>query len=107
MYGTSSKGFTLLEVVIALVIFAVGISVLLNIQSKHILKTADNIEKIKALKPLKEYIYNIPVKEKDKTYNIDERRSPYEYNLIKITYSVKKGKKTILKMFEYEFQKSK
>ncbi len=105
MYGTSSKGFTLLEVVVALVIFAVGISVLLKIQTQHIIKTSENIEKIKALKPLKEHIYNIPVKEKDKTYNIDEKRSPYDFNLVKITYTVKKGDKILFEIFEYEFQR--
>ncbi|NPA51914.1 MAG: prepilin-type N-terminal cleavage/methylation domain-containing protein [Aquificae bacterium] len=106
MYGKSNKeGFTLLEVVVAIVIFAVGISVLLKIQTQHIVRTAENIEKIRALKPLKEHIYNIPVKERDKSYNIDEKRSPYEYNLIKIIYQVKKKDKIILELFEYEFQR--
>ncbi len=107
MYGTSSKGFTLLEVVVAIVIFAVGISVLIKIQTEHIVRTSDNIERLKALKPLKEYVYDIPVVEKDETYSIDMKKKPAEYDLIKIIYQVKKDKKTVLEMFEYEFQQTK
>jgi len=103
--GTSSKGFTLLEVVVALVIFAVSITVIINIQTNHITKIAENLEKVRALNYLKEYVYNIPVKESKKEFKIEEKKKPYEFDLNKITYQVIKGDKTIIELFEYELQK--
>ncbi len=48
-YGNSSGGFTLLEVLIALVIFSIVFTFLLELESNHIRKVYNNFEKLKAL----------------------------------------------------------
>jgi len=104
VYGISSKtsGFTLLEVVVALVILSVSLTALIQIQTNYISKNTQNIEKIRGLKPLKEYIYNIPVKEKESQYIVKEKKEPYQFNIYRITYQLYKNNKLILEMYKYE-----
>ncbi len=110
MFGTSNnshneKGFTLLEVVVALVILAISFTVLIEIQTRYISLNSENIEKIRALKYMKEYIYNIPVKEKEDNIKVEEKKELYEENVNRITYTLIKDNKPILEMYKYEFTK--
>ena len=106
MFGTSGKGgFTLLEVVVALVILAVSFTVLLQIQGRYISLNSQDFEKLRALKYMKEYIYNIPVKEKKENIKIKEKKELYLGNINRITYMLFKDGKPILQMYEYEFTK--
>ncbi len=108
MFGISNKsqnegGFTLLEVVVALVILSVSFTVLIKIQTRYISLNSTNIERIRALKDMKEYIYNIPVKERNEDVKIEEKKELYEENVNRITYILKKDNKPILEMYRYEF----
>ncbi len=108
MYGISSssqnqQGFTLLEVVVALVILAISFTVLIEIQTRYISLNSENLEKIRALKYMKEYIYNIPVKEREDSIKVEEKKELYEENVNRITYKLIKDGKQILEMYKYEF----
>jgi prepilin-type N-terminal cleavage/methylation domain-containing protein len=107
IYNKTQKegGFTLLEVVVALVILAISFTVLIEIQSRYISLNSENIEKIRALKYMKEYIYSIPVKEKEENIKVEEKKELYEENVNRITYSLIKDNKLILEMYRYEFTK--
>jgi len=105
IFNNSQNGFTLLEVLVALVILAISFSVLIKIQTRYISLTSSDVEKIRALKYMKEYIYNIPVKEKNKNVKIEEKKELYDENINRITYTLIKDEKPILEMYKYEFTK--
>ena len=54
---------------------------------------------------MKEYIYNIPVKEKEDNIKVEEKKELYEENVNRITYTLIKDGKPILEMYKYEFTK--
>lgn len=105
IFNNSQNGFTLLEVLVALVILAISFSVLIKIQTRYISLTSSDVEKIRALKYMKEYIYNIPVKEKNENIKIEEKKELYDENINRITYTLIKDEKPILEMYKYEFTK--
>ena len=60
-YGTNKKGFTLLEVLVAIVILAFSFAILLKYQTTHIKNISLNFQKLEALKFFKIYYYGLKV----------------------------------------------
>ncbi len=99
------EGFTLLEVLIAVTIFAVSFTLLVRIQSESISKVEQNFKRLEAVKFFKEKIYSIPEREtSDEIFNLREEKKKIEFGIDEIIYTVverKTGKK-ILEIKTYE-----
>ncbi len=95
------KGFTLLEVLVAIVILAVSLSVLLDIQSDLISRVDRDYQKLKALEFFKKDFYGL---KKEDTFSIKTEKEslPYGIHQIKNFINDKKTGKTVLVITTYE-----
>ena len=105
-YGKSNQeGFTLLEIVVALTIFAVAFAVLIKIQSNNISHIRNSFEKLEAIKFFKEQIYTIPQREtSEDQFSWKEERKRIEFGIKEIRYKIidRGTGKEILEIKTYE-----
>ena len=99
----TKSGFTLLEVVVAITIFAIAFTILIKIHSKHIADFHRQIEKLEAIKYFKIYNYKIPNEIISDKFQITQQTTVIDYGIKQITYSIlNKEKEKILEIKTYE-----
>jgi len=93
----NKKGFTLLEVVIAVLILAVSLTAIIKIFTNYIRDFSYLKGEIKDIQEVKRYMYDI--KEENKNFPaVETKTESYKYSLIKKIY-IYKGKPVL---FYYE-----
>lgn len=102
-----NKGFTLLEVVVAITIFLVAFSVLIKMQVNNIHKIEENLLKINALEYAKIYFYGLTNKSEIKPLNefeVKETTKTIDFGIREINIQVieKSTGETILNLKTYE-----
>ncbi len=99
-YGSSSKGFTLLEVLVALVIFSIVFTFLLELESNHIRKVYNNFEKLKALQFFKKKELGLNTAES--SFRIESRKSLFDTFIVKENIIFNSKGEEILKINTYK-----
>jgi len=104
LYGKNNTGFTLLEVVVAITIFAIAFTVLLKIQSQHISDMENQLQRLKALQFFKLKVYNISDKSVDTTrFKMKRESKTIDFGIKQITYIISdKQNQKILEIKTYE-----
>ncbi|WP_297455725.1 prepilin-type N-terminal cleavage/methylation domain-containing protein [Persephonella sp.] len=103
-YGMkTNSGFTLLEVVAAVTIFAIAFTVLIKIQSKHIADLQTQFEKLQALKFFKIKTYKIPGETLTDRFHLKEESKTIDFGIRQIKYTIfDKNQHKILEIKTYE-----
>jgi len=99
------EGFTLLEILVAISIFAVAFTILVKIQTDNISKVEENFKKINALKFFKEEVYTIPERETSKEdfgYRVEKKKIQFGINEIIYRITDRKTGEKILEIKTYE-----
>lgn len=97
----NEEGFTLLEVLVAIVILVVSLSVLIDIQSNYIKRTEEDLIKLQAINFFKKHYYGIKP-EGDFSIKVEKESLPFGVYEIKNKIYDKKTEKEILEIITYE-----
>ncbi len=97
-----SRGFTLLEVVVAIVILAVSLTVLLDIQSGYISRVDDAFKRIKALEFFKKHFYGLEVSNDNFFIKTEKENLPFGIKEVRNEILDKKTEKEVLQITTYE-----
>ena len=97
----NSKGFTLLEVLVALVLFSVVFTVLIELETNHIKRVYKNYEKLKALQFFQknEMGFN-PV---DTEFKVERKSSRYDNFIIEENVILNRENEEVLTIKNYRF----
>jgi len=101
--GAVRKGFTLLEVVVAVAVLAVGASALLYVASNSVNRVYQSESRIRALQLIKRKIYGIDVNGTLDDFTIEEKEKSLDLGVKEKTFIVKnKNGKDVLTFYYYE-----
>jgi len=95
----SQKGFTLLEVLVALVILSISLTVLLQIQTGQIKEISRSFKRIEALKYYKKLTSGVPV---EKKFVIKVKKIEMPYGFKEVRNEIFEGDKPVLVFYSYE-----
>lgn len=97
-----NRGFTLLEVLIAVVILAVSLTVLIDIQSRYISRVNQSLERLEALDFFKRDFYRIGKKTEKFIIKTQRKDLPFGIKEVKNIIFDKKTNKDVLVITTYE-----
>ncbi|OMH40860.1 type II secretion system protein [Desulfurobacterium indicum] len=95
------RGFTLLEVLIGVTIFAVAASALIFVSSKNVERLERIDDTIKGIYIMKSRIYGLPYNDTD-GFKIVESRANLEYGIVEKSFSVNKDGRHLFTFYYYE-----
>ncbi|WP_456397541.1 type II secretion system protein [Desulfurobacterium sp.] len=95
------RGFTLLEVLVGVTIFAVAASALLFISSKNVERLGNVEDTIRGIYVVKSRIYGLPCNDTD-GFKIVESRANLEYGLVGKSFNVNKDGRHLFTFYYYE-----
>ncbi|WP_456401659.1 type IV pilus modification PilV family protein [Persephonella sp.] len=101
----NQEGFSLLEVLVAVTIFAVAFTLLIKIQSTNIARIDESIKKLEGIRYFKEEFYLIPNRTiPEDRYIIKEKKEKIDFGINEITYTIieKNTGKKIIEIKSYE-----
>ena len=99
----TNSGFTLLEVVAAVTIFAIAFTVLIKIQSQHIADLQTQFEKLEAMKFFKIKNYKIPAETLTDRFHLKEESKIIDFGIKQTKYTIfDKNNHKILEIKTYE-----
>ncbi len=98
----NSKGFTLLEVLVAVVILAVSLTALLNIQSNYIDRVHQDFQRLEALKFFKKHFYGLKVSDDRFLIKTKKETLPYSIKQVSNIILFRKTGKKVLTVITYE-----
>ncbi|HHG73575.1 MAG TPA: prepilin-type N-terminal cleavage/methylation domain-containing protein [Persephonella sp.] len=100
----TNSGFTLLEVIVAITIFAIAFTVLIKIQFHHITDIQKQIERLEALKYFKIRNLKIPGEiTTDDRFKIRQETRTIDFGIKQTTYTVfDKQNRPVLEIKTYE-----
>lgn len=98
----NEKGFTLLEVLVAVVILAVSLSVLLDIQSNYIKRVDTDFQRLEALDFFKKNFYGLSIQNDKFSIKTEKQMLPYNIKEVENKIINKKTGKEILEITTYE-----
>ena len=96
------EGFTLLEVLIAMVILATALSVLIEIQSNYISRVNQSFERLEALNFFKKDFYRLPKENERFSIKVQKEDLPFGIKQVKNIIIDRKTQKEILVITTYE-----
>ncbi len=99
-YGSSNRGFTLLEVLVALVIFSIVFTFLLELESNHIKRVYNNFEKLKALQFFKKKELGLNTAEND--FKIESRKFLFDSFIVNENIIFNGNGKELLRINTYK-----
>ncbi|SNR80468.1 prepilin-type N-terminal cleavage/methylation domain-containing protein [Desulfurobacterium atlanticum] len=101
--GPVEKGFTLLEVVVAVAVLAVGASVLLYVASNSTNRVYQSESRISALQLIKRKVYDIDANGTLNGFTIEEKDKTFDLGVKERKFIVKdKNGKEVLTFYYYE-----
>lgn len=95
------RGFTLLEVLVGVTIFAVAASALIFVSSKNVERLGKVKDTIKGIYMVKSRIYGLPCNDTD-GFKILESQANLEYGIVEKSFSVNKDGRRLFTFYYYE-----
>ena len=96
-----NKGFTLLEVLVAIVIFSIVFILLIELESNHIKRFSQNLQKLEALQFFK--IKKLGISTDEEKFKIEKRSSYFGNLIISENIISDKNGKEVLTINTYKF----
>ncbi|WP_022847626.1 MULTISPECIES: type II secretion system protein [unclassified Desulfurobacterium] len=96
------KGFTLLEVLVGVTIFAVAASALIFVSSKNVERLGNAEDVVKGLYIVKSRIYGLSGKGRGDGFSVEEKEKDLNYGVVERIFKVKKGEKNLFTFYYYE-----
>ena len=101
----NSKGFTLLEVLVTLVLFSTVFTLLIELESNHIKRVYKNIEKLKALEYWQEYKAGLNPMETN--FKMEKRSFTYDNFIVNEEVILNKNNEEVLTIHSYKLKNEK
>ncbi len=96
------EGFTLLEVLVAIVILAVSLTVLIDVQSRYISRVSQSYERLEALDFFKRDFYRMRKKTDRFSIKVQKETLPFGIKEVRNIIFDKKTQKEVLVITTYE-----